>query len=80
MVLSESDLDIKLEHATVDFIKAEYKKSTKEINQIIKGFNNSKIELMNLNDESPFKDVSSMKSEKVALKNQMDTFLKNELA
>jgi hypothetical protein len=80
MVLSESDLDIKLEHATVDFIKAEYKKSTTEINQIIKGFNNSKIDLINLNDESPFKDVTSKKSEKIALKNQMDTFLKNELA
>ena len=79
MVLSDSDLDNKLEIATVDLIKAEYKKSTKEINQILKGFNNPNLEGLDIEGEGPFKDGASMKSEKVAFKNQMDTFLKNEL-
>jgi hypothetical protein len=79
MVLSESDLDNKLELATVDFIKYEYEKSTKEIYQILKGFNITKIEGLNIAGETPFKGVTLMKPEKVALKNQMDTFLKNEL-
>lgn len=79
MVLSDSDLDNKLELATVDLIKAEYEKSTKEINKILKGFNNPKIEGLNIAGDGPFKDGASMKSEKVAFKNQMDTFLKNEL-
>jgi hypothetical protein len=79
MVLSESDLDIKLELATVDFIKFEYEKSTKEIYQILKGFNYPHLERLKITGESPFKDGALLKSEKVALKNQMDTFLKNEL-
>ncbi len=79
MVLSASDLDNKLELATVDLIKAEYEKSTNEINQILKGFKNSKTEGLDMAGEGPFKDGASMKSEKVAFKNQMDTFLKNEL-
>ena len=79
MVLSDSDLDNKLEIATVDLIKTEYEKSTKEITQILKGFNNPNLEGLNIAGEGPFKDGASMKSEKVAFKNQMDTFLKNEL-
>jgi len=79
MVLSESDLDNKLELVTVDFIKYEYEKSTKEIYQILKGFDIRKIEGLNIAGETPFKGVTLMKPEKVALKNQMDTFLKNEL-
>jgi hypothetical protein len=34
---------------------------------------------LKITGESPFKDGALLKSEKVALKNQMDTFLKNEL-
>jgi hypothetical protein len=77
MVLTESDLDIKLENKTMDFIKEEFIKSNQEINKIIDSYGYS---LGQLNSNDPFLPIAKLKSEKVALKNQLDTFLTNELA
>ncbi len=76
MVLSESDLDIKLEGNTVDFIKAEYTKSNNEIKKLMESYGYTK----SIEESSdPFLPATKFKSEKVALKNQLDTFLTNEL-
>jgi hypothetical protein len=77
MVLTESDLDIKLENKTMNFIKEEFIKSNQEINKIIDSYGYS---LGQLNSNDPFLPIAKLKSEKVALKNQLDTFLTNELA
>lgn len=76
MVLSESDLDIKLENNTVDFIKKEYVNSNNEIKKLMDGYNYSDYKVDNCD---PFMPAAKLKSEKVALKNQLDTFLTNEL-
>lgn len=76
MVLSESDLDIKLEGRTVDFIKAEYANSNQEIKKLMDSYDYAYSVLENTD---PFLPVAKLKSEKVALKNQLDTFLTNEL-
>lgn len=76
MVLSESDLDIKLENNTVDFIKKEYVNSNNEIKKLMDGYNYSDYKVDN---SDPFMPAAKLKSEKVALKNQLDTFLTNEL-
>lgn len=76
MVLSESDLDIKLENDTVDFIKKEYVNANNEIKKLMDGYNYSDYKV---NSSDPFMPVAKLKSEKVALKNQLDTFLTNEL-
>ena len=76
MVLFESDLDIKLEGKTVDFIKSEYSNSNQEIKKLLAEFNSAEIPVENTD---PFLPVVKFKSEKVALKNQLDTFLTNEL-
>ncbi|MHA8067568.1 hypothetical protein V7S76_12920 [Aquirufa sp. ROCK2-A2] len=77
MVLTESDLDIKLENKTIDFIKEEFIKSNQEIKKIIDSYGYS---LGQINSNDPFLPIAKLKSEKVALKNQLDTFLTNELA
>lgn len=76
MVLSESDLDIKLESRTVDFIKTEYANSNQEIKKLMDSYVYAYSVLENTD---PFLPVAKLKSEKVALKNQLDTFLTNEL-
>jgi len=76
MVLSESDLDIKLEGRTVDFIKAEYANSNQEIKKLMDSYDYAYSAVEN---PDPFLPVVKLKSEKVALKNQLDTFLTNEL-
>jgi len=77
MVLSESDLDIKLEINTVDFIKKEYVNASNEIKKLMDEYNYSDYKV---DSADPFMPTAKLKSEKVALKNQLDTFLKNELA
>ncbi len=76
MVLTESDLDIKLEAKTVDFIKAEYEKSNTEIKKILASYKYSSSIVERID---PFIPTANLKSEKVALKNQLDTFLTNEI-
>ena len=76
MVLSESDLDIKLENDTVDFIKKEYVNANNEIKKLMDGYNYSDYKV---DSSDPFMPAAKLKSEKVALKNQLDTFLTNEL-
>ncbi len=76
MVLSESDLDIKLEGKTVDFIKAEYANSNQEIKKLMAEY---KYDANVVESGDPFMPAAKFKSEKVALKNQLDTFLTNEL-
>lgn len=77
MVLSESDLDIKLENNTVDFIRKEYVNVNNEIKKLMDEYNYSDF---NVDNSDPFLPAAKLKSEKVALKNQLDTFLTNELA
>lgn len=76
MVLSESDLDIKLENDTVDFIKKEYVNANNEIKKLMDGYKYSDYKV---DSNDPFMPAAKLKSEKVALKNQLDTFLTNEL-
>lgn len=76
MVLLESDLDIKLENNTVDFIKKEYVNANNEIKKLMDGYNYSDYKVDN---SDPFMPAANLKAEKVALKNQLDTFLTNEL-
>jgi hypothetical protein len=76
MVLSESDLDIKLEGKTVDFIKAEFANSNQEIKKLMAEY---KYAANVVEPSDPFLPAAKFKSEKVALKNQLDTFLTNEL-
>ena len=76
MVLSESDLDIKLENDTVDFIKKEYVNANNEIKKLMDGYKYSDYKV---DSSDPFMPAAKLKSEKVALKNQLDTFLTNEL-
>ncbi len=76
MVLAESDLDIKLENETIDFIKSEYVNSNQVIKQLMAEYHYSD-KVVERSD--PFLSAGELKSEKVALKNQLDTFLTNEL-
>lgn len=76
MVLSESDLDIKLEYNTVDFIKKEYVNANNEIKKLMDVYNYSDYKV---DSSDPFMPTANLKAEKVALKNQLDTFLTNEL-
>ena len=76
MVLSESDLDIKLEYNTVDFIKKEYVNANNEIKKLMDEYNYSDYKV---DSSDPFMPTANLKAEKVALKNQLDTFLTNEL-
>ncbi len=77
MVLAESDLDIKLENRTIDLIKQEYVNSNKEIKRLMDEYGYQDYPG---DSTDPFMPSSILKSEKIALKNQLDTFLKNELA
>jgi hypothetical protein len=79
MVLTNTPLDLALEEKIISKIKKDYRSFHHELNSFHKKYGVEFIEEPILYEEAPFHKKNKDDGEIVALKNQMNTFLNNEL-